>query len=301
MRSLALAEAAVDAGHEVVVAGYFEGSFLAAQLAAAPVQVAPTLPWRAGGDVQPLVDLVRGLRSDVLHVDSYLASDRLRELLSSAGVKAVVSNIEDGTFGRRPADVVVDPTVGAELSARPQDGTTWILRGTRYTPVRQRVIDASWQGSADTDAGVGADGIVGFGQVARSVLVVMGGTDPVGLVPGAVELLARTGLALEVTAIAEGANAERARSAAQGSRLSLTVLAPVEDLAAMMSAHDLVISAAGTSIWELCCIGVPTALAWAVDNQRQGYDRVLEAGAAVGLGGPELGGDERAVDVLKRA
>ena len=301
MRSLALAEAAVDAGHEVVVAGYFEGSFLAAQLAAAPVQVAPTSPWRSGGDLQPLSDLVRRLRSDVLHVDSYLASDRLRELLSSAGVKAVVSNVEDGTFGRRPADVVVDPTFGAELSARPEDGTRWILRGTRYTPVRQRVIDARWRASRDAVGGVGADGNVGFGQVARSVLVVMGGTDPVGLVPGAVELLARTGLALEVTAIAVGANAERARSAAEGSRLSLTVLAPVEDLAAMMSAHDLVISAAGTSIWELCCIGVPTAVAWAVDNQHEGYDRVVEAGAAIGLGGPELGGDERAVDVLKRA
>jgi spore coat polysaccharide biosynthesis predicted glycosyltransferase SpsG len=293
MRSLALAEAAVDAGHDVVVAGYFEGSFLAGQLAAAPVEVAQTSAWMADGNWRPLIDLVRRLRPDVLHVDSYQASDRLRELLSSAGVEAVVSNVEDGTFGRRPADVVVDPTFGAELSARPEDGTTWILRGSRYTPVRQRVIDAFRRGSDDHVGGVG--------PVARSVLVVMGGTDPVGLAPGAVELLARTGLALEVTAIAMGENAERARSAAEGTRLSLNVLAPVEDLAAMMSAHDLVISAAGTSIWELCCIGVPTAVAWAVDNQHEGYDRVVEAGAAIGLGGPELGFDERAVDLLKRA
>jgi len=293
MRSLALAEAAADAGHDVVVAGHFEGSFLAGQLAAAPVEVAQTSAWLADGDWRPLTDLVRRLRPDVLHVDSYQVSDRLRELLSSAGVEAVVSNVEDGTFGRRPADVVVDPTFGAELSARPEDGTTWMLRGSRYTPVRQRVIDARRRGSDDHVGGVG--------PVARSVLVVMGGTDPVGLAPGAVELLARTGLALEVTAIAMGENAERARSAAEGSRLSLNVLAPVEDLAAMMSAHDLVISAAGTSIWELCCIGVPTAVAWAVDNQHEGYDRVVEAGAAIGLGGPELGGDERAVELLKRA
>ena len=39
MRSLALAEAAVAAGHDVVVAGQFEGSFLQGQLAAAPVEV----------------------------------------------------------------------------------------------------------------------------------------------------------------------------------------------------------------------------------------------------------------------
>src|SRR5665647_2559870 len=298
MRSLALAEAAVVAGHDVVVAGQFEGPLLQGRLAAAPVEVVQLAAFTVEGDQQQVIDLVRRLRPDVLHVDSYLASDRLRELVACAGVDVgvanmVFSNMEDGTFGRRPADVVVDPTFGAELSARPQDGSTWLLRGSRYTPVRQRVIDAR-QRAADDNVGAG-------GPVARSVLVVMGGTDPVGLAPVAVELLARTGLALEVTAIAAGENAQRARTAAEGSRLSLNVLAPVDDLAAMMSAHDLVISAAGTSIWELCCIGVPSAVAWAVDNQRAGYDAVVAAGAAIGLGGPALGGDERAVDLLRRA
>src|SRR5665647_3300451 len=298
MRSLALAEAAVVAGHDVVVAGQFEGPLLQGRLAAAPVEVVQLAAFTVEGDQQQVIDLVRRLRPDVLHVDSYLASDRLRELVACAGVDVgvanmVFSNMEDGTFGRRPADVVVDPTFGAELSARPQDGSTWLLRGSRYTPVRQRVIDAR-QRAADDNVGAG-------GPVARSVLVVMGGTDPVGLAPVAVELLARTGLALEVTAIAAGENAQRARTAAEGSRLSLNVLAPVDDLAAMMSAHELVISAAGTSIWELCCIGVPTAVAWAVDNQREGYDRVVAAGAAIGLGGPGLGRDECVVDLLRRA
>ena len=310
MRSLALAEAAVAAGHHVVVAGRFEGSFLQDQLAAAPVEVVPmaSMASVADGDPQQLIDLVRRLRPDVLHVDSYVASDRLRELVASARVEtaggntgnSVMSNVEDGTFGRRPADVVVDPTLGAELSARPQDGSTWLLRGSRYTPVRQRVIDARRPAARDT-ADRDADNDVDVGQGARSVLVVMGGTDPVGLAPVAVELLARTGLALEVTVIAVAENAQRARAAAEGSALSLNVLAPVDDLAAMMSARDLVISAAGTSVWELCCIGVPTAVVWAVDNQREGYDRVVAAGAAIGLGGPGVGGDDRAVDLLRRA
>jgi spore coat polysaccharide biosynthesis predicted glycosyltransferase SpsG/GNAT superfamily N-acetyltransferase len=299
MRCLALAEAAVAAGHTVVLAGHFEGSFLQGQIAAAPVEVSHAPTWMADGDPQPLIDLVARVRPEVLHVDSYVAFDRLRELVASTGVGATVSNMEDGTFGRRPADVVVDPTFGAELVARPGDATTWLLRGSRYTPVRQRVIDARRRGCDASWSSREADNRVG--QVARSVLVVMGGTDPVGLVPAAVDLLARTGLELEVTAIAVGENAERARNAAQGSAVSLNVLAPVDDLAAMMSGHDLVISAAGTSIGELCCIGVPSAVAWAVDNQRPGYDRVVAAGAAIGLGGPDLGGDERAVGLLKRA
>lgn len=294
MRSLALAEAAVAAGHDVVVAGHFEGELLLRQLVTAPVEVLFLPAAMAGGDSREVVDLVQRLRPDVLHADSYGASERLGELVATTGVSDVVfSNMEDGAFGRRPADVVVDPTLGAELSSRPEDGSGWLLRGSRYTPVRRRVIDARRPA-----AGVASDR---GQQVARSVLVVMGGTDPVGLVPAAVGLLSSTGLPLEVTAIAEGENAERALAAARGSRLSLTVLAPVDDLAELMSARDLVISAAGTSIWELCCLGVPAALVWAVDNQRAGYDEVVAAGAAVGLGGPELGKDAGSVELLTRA
>lgn len=306
MRSLALAEAAVAAGHDVVVAGHFEGSFLGGQLAAAPVEVAQ-IAALAGGGPQPLIDLVRRLCPDVLHVDSYEASGRLAQVVASTGVEVVVSNVEDGTFGRRPADVVVDPTLGAELSARPDDGSTWLLRGSRYAPVRQRVMDARRR-AADDNGGKAARGEddIAVGDVARSVLVVMGGTDPVGLAPVAVGLLARTGLALEVTAIAVGEVAERVRAAAANSCLSLNVLAPVDDLVAMMSEQDLVISAAGTSVWEVCCLGVPMAVVWAVDNQREGYGRVVAAGAAVGLGGPDLGRsepgeDELAVGLLRRA
>ena len=92
--------------------------------------------------------------------------------------------------------------------------------------------------------------------------------------------------------IAVGENADLVAAAALASRLSLNIVAPVDDLAAIMARADLVISAAGTSVWELCCIGVPMALIWAVENQRDGYDRVVAAGAALGLGGPELGGVE---------
>ena len=100
-------------------------------------------------------------------------------------------------------------------------------------PIRQRVLDARrvrYPGRQidHRHSEIGA----GVGEVARSVLVVMGGTDPVGLAPAAVRLLAGTGLVLDVTVIAVGGIAERVRAAAEGSSLSLSVLAPVDDLAA---------------------------------------------------------------------
>ena len=52
-----------------------------------------------------------------------------------------------------------------------------------------------------------------------------------------------------------------------------------------MAAADVVVTAAGTSTWELCALRRPMALVAAVDNQRAGHDRVVAAGGAVGLGG----------------
>ena len=107
MRSLALAEAAVDAGHEVVVAGYFEGSFLAAQLDAAPVQIAPTSPWRARGDVQPLIALVRRLAGRSRTVDRRAALRLLPPILAAeeralaraqASSKRLLARLKDMEF-----------------------------------------------------------------------------------------------------------------------------------------------------------------------------------------------------------
>ena len=204
LRSLALAEAAVAAGHGVVVAGHFEGAFLLRQLAAAPVEVVQLEAHVPDVGTDPLLELIQRFEPDLLHVDSYEPRGWLMGSM-------LVSNMEDGTFGRRPADVVIDPTLGAERSTRPDDGSTWLLRGSRYAPMRQRVIDARQRAAHGTSE-------IPIDDVARTVLVVMGGTDPVGLAPAAVELLARTGLALDVTVIAVGENAEQVRAAAPGHR-----------------------------------------------------------------------------------
>jgi RimJ/RimL family protein N-acetyltransferase len=86
------------------------------------------------------------------------------------------------------------------------------------------------------------------------------------------------------------------RDAAGG--VPVRVLDPTPDLPGLMAASDLVVSASGTSVWELCALAVPMALVLAVDNQRPGYERVLARGAAVGLGTPAQLRDTDAVAAL---
>jgi RimJ/RimL family protein N-acetyltransferase len=138
--------------------------------------------------------------------------------------------------------------------------------------------------------------------MASRVLVVMGGADPVGLTPDVLSVLAETGLPLHVTAIVrpEAHEACQAVVDAAAAGMHIDLVPPVEDLPALMAHQDLVVSAAGTSLWELCCLAVPTALVCAVDNQEAGYSRVVAAGAAIGLGRTLAGeGREAAVKQLR--
>ncbi len=268
LRSLALAEEARAAGHRCTFAGEFAGDFVVRQLHNLGTETV-NVP-RSDESASDLARLVAQLSPDVLHADTY---DDLE--LALTGHAPLLSNVEDAEFGRRPADLVIDPNLGAETEPREVEGHAaepLLLRGARFAPLRAVVTErrGEWQ----------------LREQATRVLVVMGGTDPMGLTPKVLTALAETGLALHVTAITsrERRPACEAALAAHPGQLSVELLDPSDDLPALMAHHDLVVSAAGTSVWELCCIGVPMALVCAVDNQRAGYDRVVQAGAALGLG-----------------
>lgn len=278
VRSLAIAEEAVARGHEVTLSGRLEGDLLTALVdgAGSGLVVVPAV------DGGPLAELA--LAHDVVHVDHYgLAPTLLATVEALTGARAeargegpgapgpVVSVVADGPFGAQPADVLIDPTVGAELVA-PAAPARWHLRGGRFAALRRAVTQAAHDGP-------GPDGPV-------RVLVVMGGTDPLGCAPHVVRALDRCEVPVDATVVSAPGTADAlAEAAAQWRHGVLRVTRPLADLPAAMAAADVVVTAAGTSMWELGAMGRAMAVVAVVDNQRIGYDQVVGAGAGVGLGG----------------
>jgi spore coat polysaccharide biosynthesis predicted glycosyltransferase SpsG/RimJ/RimL family protein N-acetyltransferase len=260
-RAAALAETALGRGHRVDFSGTFVGPLVNDRLQSLGVDVVSEEHLAA---------------YDVVHVDTYRA-DGDAVAARATGV-ALLSNLEDGEFGRRAADVVVDPTLGAERTHR-ESGPV-LLRGSRWAPLRQSVAERA--GRAEIRA------------PARRVLVVMGGSDVLNATGLALEALAATGHDLAVTAVAQPADRAHLGRLTAGLDLDVELVAPRPDLAPLMLEQDLVVSAAGTSVWELCCLGVPAALLCVSDNQQDGYARVLASGAAVGLGDALAGFDRDA-------
>ncbi|WP_456846098.1 GNAT family N-acetyltransferase [Cellulomonas sp. P5_C6] len=259
VRSLAIAEAAIQRGWQVTMSGSVDVELARGFVDDLGVPVVP--PPLASSE---LIEQAVGLGADVLHIDSYAVERSVRP--GSANV--LVSSVEDGTFGRRPADVVIDPTPGAESDGRPDDGSGRALLGVRYGPMRSSVRRLR------AVAPPGASG----------VLVVMGGTDPFGATTDAVRLAAKGG-AHFITVVSSVVDSNALAEAAGGAEVR--VLGPRRDLLDIALEHELVVTAAGTSVWEFAAIGVPTAMICVTANQLRGYDAAMRCGIAVGLGSLE--------------
>lgn len=254
MRCIALAEEAVARGWTVGVYGDLEAN--AVQLIGALVPQVQVVP-------DPAADWT-GLSPDLVHIDTYL------DLVVPDG-PWLVSAMQDGPFGARAAELAIDANLGAEAHFE-APSARHALVGVSAVPIRRgvRAQMASVPGTAEP----------------RRVLVVMGGTDPFSVTPRVVSALETVTRPLEVTVVTPEPVLSEVEEAAARSRHHVMPVPFLADLPAVAARQDLVISAAGTSVWDFACMGVPMALLCVTDNQVAGYRAVLEAGLALGLGEP---------------
>ncbi|MGW4482865.1 spore coat protein [Amycolatopsis sp. NPDC004368] len=252
-RVVAYAERAVARGWDVSFAGSTDNAeWLASRFDALSVPRLPVTDWPT---------LAAGF--DAVLVDHYELGD-VRPEINAAG--ALLVSIEDDTFGRRPADIVVDAAFTP--SPRPADGSDVLLRGIAYTPLRSGVLAARTRRAATASS-------------TPHVTVVLGGgaewSDTVGSL---LRALAATGLPFSADALVRGEPALPALSADQ----SIRVAAPHPGLLDLLATTDVAVSATGVTFLELCCLGIPTAAVQLVDNQGPGYRAAVSLGLTLGLG-----------------
>ncbi|MFF5173194.1 PseG/SpsG family protein [Micromonospora sp. NPDC000089] len=269
VRSLALGEEFRARGAEVTVFGTVERvGWATGQLAARGIALQP------GPDTpEQLVDTARRHQLDVMVLDSYELDPAGAGALRAAGVTTLA--IVDGDSRGQDADLYLDQNFGASTEAPAER----LLAGTRYALLRDSVVGA--RPAAPRPAT----------EISRPrVLAFFGGTDAVGAAPVLTRVLLSTGHPMDLTVVVGRPEVDAELEViVPGRGQSVRRVPPTDQLPALIGAADLVVSAAGTSTWELCCLGAPSALVCVVDNQRDSYHRVVDAGLAAGLGElPEL-------------
>ncbi|MFG3554437.1 PseG/SpsG family protein [Micromonospora sp. NPDC047557] len=271
VRCLALAEEFLARGAHVAVFGTVERlGWATAELAARGIGLHP-------GPESPaeLVEAARRHDLDVMVVDSYELDPAGAGALRAAGVFTLA--VIDGDSRGQDADLYLDQNFGAQLPALPGR----LLAGSGYALLRDSVVTARPATPRPATA------------VSRPrVLAFFGGTDAVGAAPVLTRVLLATGHPMDLTVVVGRPEIEaELETITPGRGQIVRPVPPTGSLPALITGADLVVSAAGTSTWELCCLGAPAALVCVVDNQRESYTRVVQHGLAAGLGElPELTG-----------
>lgn len=262
MRCLTLAEELVKRRHEV-------------HLMTAPI----TIPWLSAAVVESGLtvhecvadelpyEAIMALAADWLIVDSYrIAAEEVSRINTELQVLAII----DGDARSIDATLYLDQNLGSERLPKPPNTADRYLCGSDYSLVRRAVLSArrdspwNWQGDIP------------------SVLCFMGGTDPTGNVVEAVRSLSQLSEPIALTVIAPEIYHERLELVG-ATMPGIQVIPPTPDLPMLLSQADVVVSAAGTSAWDICTLGVPAVLVAVVENQRDSLRGILDRDLALGI------------------
>lgn len=268
IRSISIAEEARARGFESVFCGRFETSFARTILADGGF---PSTAF--GGDSKELANLAVEHGVAIVHCDDYKPRPRLHDALSSHGI--ALSTMEDSTYGSRPADLIIDPSPNAEFAYRQNASSATHLRGLAYVPLRQ-AISAAAQARRSR---AGRPGSVDREQF--SILIVLGGTDAAGATRKLVDLWTQS--VSHSVCLAVLPDQKLAVIESRGTS-EIHWLPPSSEMAELFSKVDAVITAAGTTVWEVSAVGLAAAVIRQAENQNFNYQYVVGTGTMLGLG-----------------
>ena len=275
MRCLALAQAWQHSGGKVVFAMQRSTPAVLERLKSEDIQV---VHLQADDNLQPdaaqVISLAREQAASWVVVDGYQFDWEYQAALACDGLKVLL--VDDlGREGHYMADLVLNQNAHAqELSYRDREHHTRLLLGPRYAMLRSQF--ASWGGWLRA---IPAEG--------RRVLVTMGGSDPDNFTLTVLEALQVVDVEdLEVQVAAGGSNPhlQALESAVGQARHPTRLVTNAENMPELMAWADVAISAAGTTCWEMCCLGLPSLTVDLAANQLPVAQRLDQVGVTRHIG-----------------
>lgn len=272
VRSASLASAWRAAGGEALIVTTCER--LPGDLEREMIEVIPP-SHDAGNDLAALGRIASARPPDWLAIDGY-HFDRAYVASARGFARRVLLVADEPNDATIVADGVLDQNLGAEDLPYRMSAGALRLFGPRHALLRAPFAAAAAAGVRPTRTH------------AERILLIMGASDVAGRIP---DLMRKIDAELEQpieVAVVVGAGTANVSTieavAASSRRTRFQVHRDPPDLPGLMASADLALSAAGTTVWELCALGVPTVLVTAAANQVRGAAALDRAGAAVDLG-----------------
>lgn len=275
MRCLALGQAWQDAGGRAVFLMAIGVPALESRLRSEGMEVVH-LPVKPGSleDAAQTADFAQKIGADWVVVDGYHFGADYQRVIKERGLHLLF--IDDmGHAEHYYADLVLNQNIHAhEGLYRNREPYTRLLLGTRYVLLRREFL--KWRGWKRE-----------IPEVARKVLVTMGGSDPYNVtlkVTQALQQVDVDGLEAIVVVGASNPHYQELQSIVQDSRFPIRLEPNVTNIPELMAWADVAIAAGGTTCWELAFMGVPSLVLVLAENQRPIAEGLARVGAVVSFG-----------------
>lgn len=225
-------------------------------------------------DAAETIESIRDKRPDWLIIDHYAIDRRWEEMLRSFVGKIMV--IDDLADRPHNCDLLLDQNLYLDMKARYEGLLSKHCRtlvGPYYVLLRPEFLAAKKNLRE-------RDGII------KRILIFFGGSDPTNETAKTLEalrLLNRPEITVDV--VVGGGNPHRDKVKALCEALpNMAYHCQVTDMAELILKADVGIGSGGSSMWERCCLGLPTITVIIADNQESTTRDVAAIGAIDYLG-----------------
>jgi UDP-2,4-diacetamido-2,4,6-trideoxy-beta-L-altropyranose hydrolase len=206
-------------------------------------------------------------------LDSYHFDEVYQQRVKEAGHRLLV--IDDMAHLKHYyADILLNQNLHAEQLHYSCEPYTRLLLGTRYVLLRREFL--GWK-----------DWKQEIPEIARRVLVTLGGGDPENYTLKVIQALRKVDVpGLEATVVVGASNphANTLEAAIGQSRIPIHLSPDARNMPELMAWADLAVSAGGSTVWELAFMGVPTITLVLADNQQYIVKELNRAGVTLALG-----------------
>lgn len=177
---------------------------------------------------------------NIILVDSYFVTDRYLEQLKKYGRVFLVDDLQQHAY---PVDGVINYNVFAEETVYRRlygEQETELLLGGEYVPLRNQFRDVSYN----------------IGNSVTHVMITTGGGDVDNIAAGVLNVINRPDMVFHVLTgrFSPHFSSWKKRAEETG---NIRLHYDVQDMAGLMQSCDLAVTAGGSTIYELCAVGVP--------------------------------------------
>lgn len=206
-------------------------------------------------ELEALLPILAESRNGVFLADSYYVTDAY---LRRVRAYMPVCYMDDRGISGLPVDLLINYNIFADVSlyGRPDGDETTYLLGTEYAPLRREFQQVSYQ----------------VREQVKRVLLTTGGSDKYNLAGKILEeCLGRADIGSLEYCVVSGAYNEYLPSLLEieKERPGVQVFRNVTNMSELMQSCDIAVTAGGSTMYELCAVGVPIICFSFVDNQEK--------------------------------